>query len=140
LIGSGKIKASGLTALLFVVLVVAAITVAYADSAGGTGLASAGNVSKGNVSINDSSLAGNVSKGNVSINDRSLAGSVTAGNNSRAGSGPATVSPGPVSGGFDFDRWGWGGLGPDGIVGAGSCGYNRHGHGNVWNYWRPAPF
>jgi|AGTN01.3.fsa_nt_gi hypothetical protein len=41
---------------------------------------------------------------------------------------------------YGTDAWGWGGLGPKGIVDPCACKYSQHGHGAVWSFWNPAPF
>jgi hypothetical protein len=53
------------------------------------------------------------------------------------GIGDISLSPSGFGPGFGFDSWGWGGLGPGGIVGVGSCGYNRHSKGLLWSPWIP---
>ncbi len=53
---------------------------------------------------------------------------------------PAPDSAVPGFRPYGTDPWGWGGLGPDGIVGPYACKYSQHGHGAVWGFGSPVPF
>jgi len=64
--------------------------------------------------------------------------SAPAGNASATAGGPAS-GPAAALPGAGFDRWGWGGLGPGGILGAGACQHSGHAHGALWSYWSQAP-
>jgi hypothetical protein len=129
--GTGKIVAYATAALLFIILVVVTVPVVSGDTPrGGAGAAPAGNVSAGTTGI------GNVtSAGNVSVKPGMAGASST-----NTGGAPGVTVPG--TGGPGFDSWGWGGLGPNGILAPGAGGCTRPGKasGALWSYWQPGPF
>jgi hypothetical protein len=138
--GTGKIAAYGMSALLIILLIVVAAPAALTQGPGGA----ANNTTAGNASLSASGFDNSSITGKTGANATVPAKIPPADNRTGATAAGDSAAPDSLSesqGSPAWDPWGWGGLGQNGILAPGACGCTRPGkaHGALWSYWQPSP-